>query len=673
MKHFIGFVLAVLLLQPACKETPHNIWLDDFDLADMGCGWGTPQKGKSIMHRELCIGGKRFNRGVGTHAVSTFLIDLKGGGQRFVASVGVDDGTNDVASVEFFVLGDRKVLWHSGVMRHGDAARSVDVDLRGVERLGLLVTGAEDGIRYDHADWADARIIYNGEKPEPVRVRDESPPVLLTPPAPDEPRINGPKIYGVRPGSPFLYRIPATGKRPMTFAVQGLPPGLRVDEASGIITGKLAKRGIWRCVLRAKNALGEATRDFKIVAGDKLALTPPMGWNSWYIHYDRVSDSLMRQAADAMISSGMADYGYQYVNIDDCWMVKADSDDPVIGGRTRDANGRLLPNRRFPDMKALADYIHSKGLKAGLYISPGPTTCAGYAGSYGHERQDAETFAEWGFDFLKYDWCSYGQLVKPESEEDYKAPYKLMWNELKRLDRDIVLNLCQYGMGEVWKWGAEVGNCWRTTGDLGLMSGSLMPGFYYIGLSNAQHWRYAGPGGWNDPDYILIGWVGDAQKMGEGEKTKLTPNEQYFYMSMWSLMAAPLIFSGDMARLDPFTLNVLCNREVIDINQDELGRQARILRHENNELIMLKELADGSKAVGLFHVTDDAQRPADYFNWGGRHSAKRIEIRASEIGLEGKFRVRDVWRQQDLGVFKDSFAADVPYHGVSLLLFRSQK
>jgi alpha-galactosidase len=229
-----------------------------------------------------------------------------------------------------------------------------------------------------------------------------------------------------------------------------------------------------------------------------------------------------------MINSGMADYGYQYVNIDDCWMVKANSTDSIIGGPIRNDRGKLLTNKRFPDMKSMTDYIHSLGLKAGIYISPGPTTCAGYAGSYGHEQQDAKTFAEWGFDFLKYDWCSYGRIVKNPSLEDYKAPYKLMSENLKKLNRDVVLNLCQYGMGDVWKWGAEFGHCWRTTGDLGLENAGSMPGFYYIGISNAQHWENAGPGGWNDPDYILIGWVGSAFVMGEGEKTKLTADEQYF-------------------------------------------------------------------------------------------------------------------------------------------------
>jgi alpha-galactosidase len=485
-------------------------------------------------------------------------------------------------------------------------------------------------------------------------------PVILTPPSPSAPRINGPSVYGVRPGSPFLYRIPCTGERPIQFSARALPAGLTLDAQRGIITGAIPAAGTNVVTLMARNSRGTARREFRIIAGNTLALTPPMGWNSWYIHYDRVSDALMRQSADQMLASGMADYGYQYVNIDDCWMKKR-GDEPY-----RDANGAVLPNGKFPDMKALADYIHAKGLKAGLYTSPGPWTCGGYVGAYQHEAIDARQFAEWGFDFLKYDWCSYGQIFRggdarltntvsaqaAKGMAGYKFPYELMWGELQKQNRDMVLNLCQYGMSEVWKWGGEVGNCWRTTGDLGLERGAQLPGFYKIAFSNAKHWEFARPGAWNDPDYILIGWVGDAHGMGEGKKSTLTPNEQYSYMSLWSLMAAPLIFSGDMAKLDAFTLNVLCNSEVIAVDQDPLGKQAKILRQTPGEFVLVKELEDGSKAVGLFNL---GEQPA------------KFAVSWSELGLAGRQRVRDLWRQKDLGKFKTEFQADVPRHGVALV------
>ena len=439
----------------------------------------------------------------------------------------------------------------------------------------------------------------------------------------------------------------------MQFLAQDLPDGLHLDATTGIITGAVAKEGTYRVQLTATNALGSFQRELRVVVGSTLALTPPMGWNSWYIHYDRVSDKIMREAADQMIASGMADFGYQYVNIDDCWMVKVGSDDPELGGPTRDAEGRMLPNRRFPSMRGMTDYIHSKGLRAGLYTSPGPKTCAGFEGSYGHEAIDAKTFAAWGFDFLKYDWCSYGEKAGGKNLEHLRKPYEVMWAELLRQNRDIVHNLCQYGMGEVWNWGGTVGHSWRTTGDLGLEKSKELPGFYSIGLSNARHWEKAKPGAWNDPDYLLIGWVGDAHKMGVGVETTLTADEQYSYMSLWSLMAAPLIFSGDMARLDAFTLNVLCNHEVIDLNQDPLGRQAKILRQTPMEFVLAKDLEDGSKAVGLF-------------NLGEKPREQTVTWKDLNLGSE-KRGVRDVWRQRDIQGFQDSFTAVVPRHGVVLI------
>lgn len=645
-----GLVLALL----TCSASAATTRLEELTIEWMTSGWGRTVKNQSVTGKPLGIGGETFATGVGTHATSETIIQLDGRVQSFSGRVGVDDNAgNKVASIEFILTGDDRELWRSGICRLGEKPRAFDVKLTGVRQLELLVTDAGDGANHDHADWVEAVFTHEGAAP---RIQDPTPPkeeaVLLTPAAPASPRINGPKVYGVRPGSPFLYRVPCTGARPMQFSAENLPAGLTLDASSGIISGRVAAAGTFNVVLRSKNAHGEASRPFRIVAGPQLALTPPMGWNSWYIHYNRVTDRVMRQAADQMIATGMADYGYQYVNIDDCWMVKVNSQDPNIGGPTRDAQGRLQGNKLFPDMKGLTDYIHSKGLKAGTYISPGPSTCAGYEGSYGHEELDARTFAAWGFDFLKYDWCSYGDKAGGSTLEHFKKPYQQMWRLLQKQDRDIVFNLCQYGMGDVWRWGGEVGHCWRTTGDLGLENGARLPGFYNIGFSNARHSEFAKPGNWNDPDYILIGWVGNAHGMGEGTPTTLTPNEQYSYMSMWSLMAAPLVFSGDMAKLDAFTLNVLCNAEVIDVDQDPLGKQARVIRQSRNEFVLLKELEDGGKALGLFNLD---RGPA------------RMKVSWDELGLKGTLKARDLWRQSDIGTATGSFEAQVPRHGVVLV------
>ena len=474
--------------------------------------------------------------------------------------------------------------------------------------------------------------------------------VILTPKAGPEPKINGPKVFGARPGHPFIYRIPCTGERSMKFGVANLPEGLALDAATGIITGTVPKTaGKYKMTLTAENGKGRCEKAFTLIAGDTLALTPPMGWNDWYIHYDQVTEKHMREAADVMIGSGMADFGYMYVNIDDCWM-KKQGEPPH-----REERGVILPNAKFPDIKGMVDSIHGKGLRAGLYTSPGPWTCADYAGSAGHEELDATTFAEWGFDFLKYDWCTYGDAAAGADREQAMKPFRQMGEILIKLDRDIVYNLCQYGMSNVWEWGGQVGgNCWRTTGDLGNEEGDVLPGFLKIGLSNAEHYAYAKPGQWNDPDYILIGWVGNT---GEQRPTALTGDEQYTYMSMWCLMAAPLVFSGDMSKLDEFTLNILCNAEVIDVDQDTLGRQGRIIRRADDEMVMVKELEDGSKAVGLFNL---GLVPKD------------ISIAFKDLGIGDKATVRDLWRQKDLGIFDTRYAGKVNPHGVVMVRVRPQ-
>ena len=487
---------------------------------------------------------------------------------------------------------------------------------------------------------------------------------IYTPLAKPQPRINGPLVVGCRPGHPFLYRIPCQGERPINFSVKGLPSGLKLDPSTGIIEGTVPSKGNYELVIQAKNSKGFATRKFTIVAGDKLALTPPMGWNHWYAHYDRITDQMMREAADVLISSGMADVGYQYVNIDDCWMNAPTNKDPKRVGPLRDPKGDIIPNSYFPDMKGLTNYIHGKGLKAGIYTSPGTLTCGGFTGSYQHEEQDAKQFADWGFDFMKYDWCSYSYLANGGSKDDPniptwgkgaptlegdKLPYQLMGKILKKQNRDMVFNLCQYGNSDVWKWGAEVdAQCWRTSGDLGFELDRI----FDVALKNSEHRQYSKPGEWNDPDYIQIGWIGNAQKQGIPELTPMPAAMQYAYMSMWSLMASPLIYSGDMSKLDKFTLNVLCNPEVIEVNQDQLGEGAQVINKTEGCFIMIKNLVDGSMAVGLFNR--------------GKVAAQ-VEVDWSELKYAGSHAVRDLWHQKELGDFKQKFSTFVPAQGVVMV------
>ena len=662
-----GFPIPYLTLLTLCLGfgplPAETVWLDSLDLSNMRQGWGRPQVNRSIRETPLTIAGKAFTRGVGTHAASTLWVQLDGGTERFAASVGLDDAAAGQGSILFRAWADGKRVFDSGVMKSGTPPQSVNLDLRGCKTLLLQVLDAGDGIGFDHADWADARFEVAGVKPRTVPVPAEEA-VLLTPRPGPAPRINGPKVYGCRPGNPFLYRIPTQGERPITFSAKGLPKSLQLDPTTGIIMGQAPLRGEYDVTLRAKNRHGSDNRRFRIIAGDTLALTPPMGWNHWYAHYDRITDAMMREAADILLSSGMADVGYQYVNVDDCWMTAPSHKDPLRTGRLRDAQGVLLPNKYFPDMKLLADYIHSKGLKAGIYISPGPLTCAGFAGSWQHEVLDAKTFAEWGYDFVKYDWCSYNRVAngkEPGADqvpnwsqgqrrlEVYTHPYKLMGDLLRQQPRDMVYNLCQYGMGNVWEWGEAVGaQCWRTAGDLGFELDRI----FEVALKNAEHRAWSRPGAWNDPDYIQIGWIGNAHGGGLPQPCPLTPNEQYAYMSLWALMAAPLFYSGDMSKLDEFTLNVLCNPEVIEVNQDPLGQCAAVSVLNDQTFLMVKDLEDGSKAVGLFNR---GEFPAE------------AAVPWAVAGVTGPAKVRDLWRQRDLGVFSGRYSATLPRHGVVLL------
>jgi len=478
--------------------------------------------------------------------------------------------------------------------------------------------------------------------------------VILTPRPGPKPRINGTRVFGVRPSHPVLFKIAATGTKPLTYEIQNLPEGLAVNPENGIISGSLDKPGVYTMIFRVTNKLGSAEREFRLVCGDGLALTPHMGWNSWYVWENHVTDDIMRKAADAMVDNGMIDHGYMYVNIDDCWAIKMETDNPELNGPARDSAGNLLTNKRFPDMKGLTDYIHSKGLKAGTYTSPGPMTCAGHMGAYGHEEQDIRTIVDWGFDFLKYDWCYYNRIARDHSLPELQKPYRLIDSLLSRQPRDIVLNLCQYGMGEVWKWGKEVGgNSWRTAGDLGGSFEGIGKALFRDGFdvySQDSLHLYAGPGGWNDPDYLLFGYLSNWK--GQTVLTPLTPNEQYTQMSLWALVAAPLIFSGDITRVDDFTLNVLTNDEIIEVDQDPLGKPGYRVSKQGDLEVWKRELEDGSVAVGLFNRGD---------------AAADVTARWANLNISGRQRVRDLWRQKDLGKFKESWSTTVGRHGVTMI------
>lgn len=648
--HLALIAVAMLLCRTKADQT---VWLDTLDITSMSCAYELPQTNRTVNGNAFRIARKRFARGVGTHAESWYALDTDGQAISFQATVGLDDEilNRGKGSVIFRVYADTRLVADSGVMRSRQPPVAFKADLRGARRVILHVSDAGDGDDHDHADWCDAFFtLRDGATLRPVTGPLSEQTGILTPPPPPAPRINTPRIFGVRPGSPILFTVPATGTPPLAYHADNLPEGLTIDRATGIIRGSVKERGVYCPILTVTNAVGKTSCEWRLEVGDRLALTPPMGWNSWNCFADKVTDADIRRAAEKMVTSGLIRHGWCYINIDDYWQTSpGEKNDDTLMGPARAPDGSILPNRRFPDMCALCDYVHGLGLKIGLYSSPGPLTCGGCVGSWEHEQIDAHTYAEWGFDYLKYDWCSYVRVAGGDRLKHMMRPYLLMSEALRTQPRDILLSICQYGMAHVPAWGRQAGgHCWRTTPDIVDTWESV------IHIADAQDGleMFAGPGGWNDPDMLVLGTVG----WGAPHPTRLTPNQQYTHFTLWCLLNAPLLLGCDLARLDAFTLSLLTNDEVIAVNQDPLGRQAaRVLRTEAME-VWAKPMQDGSVVAGVFNRS---------------MLAADLTLDFEILGLSGPQRVRDLWRQKDLGVLTGKFTTSIHGHDVRLIRLSS--
>lgn len=492
---------------------------------------------------------------------------------------------------------------------------------------------------------------------------------ILTPPAPETPRINSAKVFGVRPGAEILYTIAATGVRPMVFSAEGLPTGVVLDSRTGRISGKIAAAGTYKVTLKAENAKGSNTRELMIVVGDKIALTPPMGWNSWNCWGSTVSQEKVLSSARALVEQGMADYGWTYINIDDGWQ----------GKRGGELNS-IQPNEKFSDMKALADQLHSMGLKLGIYSGPWVSTYAGHAGThsdnpegtypwieegwcdehmrmtlpddprrfvrrrhwrhgeYSWAEADAKQWAEWGVDYLKYDWKPNDMYYTREMAE-----------ALKSCGRDIVYSISNSAPFSDAYTISNLAQCWRTTGDIR----DTWQSIYSIGFEQQERWAaFHGPGHWGDADMLVVGMVG-------GWKTtprfsQLTPDEQYTHITLWAMLASPMLIGCDLAKIDDFTRSLLCNFEVNDILQDPLGMRAMPFYRDEKHAVYVKILEDGDLAVALFNISEEPLT---------------IEIEPRALGLwEKPAMVRDVWRQRVVTYVYpgDTFSTDVAPHGTAL-------
>lgn len=524
---------------------------------------------------------------------------------------------------------------------------------------------------------------------------------ILTPPPPPTPRINGARVYGERPGRPFLFTIPATGDEPITYSAEGLPDGLQFDPKFGRITGSVAKEGEYKVTLTATNAAGKDTKALLIKIGDQVCLTPPMGWNSWNCFAGAVDQDKVSAQAEAMAKSGLVKHGWTYINIDDTWQ----------GDRGGKFNG-LQGNEKFPDMKKLCDEIHSLGLKAGIYSTPWVTSYAGYAGGsaenpegkwtkttgpkqvnkkilpwavgqYHFATNDAKQWADWGFDYLKYDW---NPIEVPQVEE--------MANALKDSGRDFVFSLSNSApFAGAADW-ARLANAWRTTGDIRDNWRSMTNN----GFSQDKWAPFAGPGHWNDPDMLVVGDVGWGPKL---HPTNLTPDEQYTHITLWCMLASPLLIGCDMTHLDDFTLSLLSNDEVLAIDQDPLGKEARRVKEDTTAgtEVWARPLADGTTAVALFNrgryeiiaprrpkkgqqateqvwkLVDRSDNKSQDFsseqeaNDALQKTAHAVDVSAewADLHLSGSQPVRDLWRQKDLDAADGKVSANVPFHGAVML------
>jgi alpha-galactosidase len=649
MRNFkILLFFVVCMLAVTCNQSTKTIWLDELDLtvADQVIKPMTSKTG--ITGNPIVIDHKEYERGIGVHPHSALYVKLSANAVSFSGRVGHDkiqEYHPASCKVQFTIIGDDKVLWKSNFIGFFDNGEDFEVSLKGIDVLQIWALGNNGNFKND-AFIGDGKIVYRKQKPYSFANTDTIF-EILTPKISDSPRFNAAKVFGVRSGSPIWFQPSVSGVRPMIFSAQGLPSGIAIEKSTGLLTG-IAGRGEYPVSIKAVNSAGISECHFKIIVGDNIALTPPMGWSSWNVWGASIDKGKVMQALNAFRKHRLGDYGWTYINIDDGWQGPR-------GGKYH----AIQPNEKFPDIKTMIDSIHAAGYKFGIYSSPWKTTYAGafaggdkYMGSssdnpdgtndihdiefgvYPFHEADARQWAEWGVDYMKYDWW-------PNTVPHTKA----MALAMKNSGRDMVFsisNAAPVALVDDWK---KLTNLWRTTGDIQ----DSWPCVMALGNSNDQWADHAGPGHWNDPDMMVLGWTGIQEPI---HATRLSANEQYSLVSMWALQSAPLILGCDLSKMDDFTLGLITNNEVIDVNQDELGIQAKCISKIDLKEVFAKKLSDGSYALGLFNKGLNPDT---------------VTINFSEINIQGEATIRDVWRQKDVGVFSSKFSCNVPSHGVVLL------
>lgn len=638
-------------------------WIDQLDLRLAEQGWGQTRALSSVDGGPICIAGKKFSRGFGTHTQSHLKLALPVGGVRFISHVGKDDEIQG-GSVRFIVLNEGEEIWRSKVMRHGDAPERVDLDISGMRSITLVSDHSGDGKGSDHADWANACIIHRGVSPQAIPYQPNLDSYVLTPAAAPEPRINGARVVAIQPLTPFHFKIPTTGERPINFTAENLPAGLQLDSNTGIITGHLNTKGSYPVTINAANKRGQTSRTLRIEAGDKLALTPPMGWNSWQCWGPDINEKRIRATAEAMVKYGLVDYGWSYINMDDGWQ----------GTRGGPFNA-LQPNNKFPNMKKLCADIHGMGLKAGIFSTMNISSPSGFTGSssvaangntanmavpmehrsttsqvfginpdvslttrigaYVFLDQDALQWSEWGFDYVKINGgdniLDSMQSVRSSLNATSRSMIYMANNYIGRTHPHLMT-----GHAQIWSSQSDGNDSWDHVS--------------YV-IRHASKWQpHARPGSWPQHGLLQLGSIPEPSPATRtSARCQLTPEEQYTHFTSLCMLSAPLMLSCDLENLDPFTLSLLKNAEVIEVNQDALGRAAKPT--PDNPSTWTKQMADGSTVIALFNL--DEQK-------------KTITANLNALGFSSAQRVRDLWRQEDLADAQGTLRADVEPHGVVL-------
>jgi len=656
----IKLLLFFSLFNLLCVSGGDTIYLNDLSLDLAQSGWKNPQSNTNIEGGSLKLGEHVFERGVGVHAYSLIALDLKGKAKAFHALVGVDDkmiGQIKSNPVNFIIIADGEKLYESGPLSAGDPPQEIHLGIEGYYNLLLEVKTEGNKTTGTFANWCDAYLITQPKasplvfKAENGKVQldekliteaNDSNKYIIDRTVPGKPSINMASVYGTRCGKNIHLFVPVSGEKPFELSIAQLPEGLAFDSAKRMITGCLETKGEYRCLIKAVNALGQDEKQVTFKVGDNISLTPPMGWNSWNAFGPDINQDLIFETAKIMKSSGLIEHGWNIITIDDGWQ-----------GRRDTITQRITANKSFPDLKELTNSIHDMGLRAGIYSTPWVTSYMELPGGsadtkkgktfykrqnfgvFSFHEEDADQFNDWGFDYLKYDWA----------ENHY--PYaRAMYHALKSQEKNIALSLSGALNVREAHLATNVCDLYRVNGDIVDEWRSVFERAFFH-----TRWKpFHGPGRWADPDMLVVGHVGWGNNI---HASNLTPWEQVTHMSLWAMFSSPLILGCDLRELDDFTMALLSNDEIIEVNQDPLGLIAdhHIAKYQKGHHVFVKKMVDGSSVVGLFNTSGDNQE---------------FEYEIQDFDVPNVYRVRDLWERENLSP-DESLTFTIPPHACKIL------